>query len=122
MRQSSNEDCLKYFDVVKFLILIAILALTVALSLAIVVALYRHKKASIGPVLVIGETGEVDSDLVPEGTVLVHGELWRARSRDGSTLSGKTSIRVIGVEGHLMVVESFTKELVDRELRKTHVP
>ena len=89
----------------KFLILTGIIALTVALSLAIVVALYRHKKASTGPVAVIGQTGEVASDLLPEGTVLVHGELWRALSRDGSTLEGKTAIRVVGVKGHLLVVE-----------------
>jgi membrane-bound serine protease (ClpP class) len=89
----------------KFLILAGILALTIALSLAIVVALYRHKKASTGPVKVVGETGEVASDLVPEGTVVVHGEVWRARSRDGSTLGCKTAIRVVRVEGHLLVVE-----------------
>ena len=89
----------------KFLILTSILALTVTLSLAIVVALYRHKKASRGPIMVIGQTGEVTSDLAPEGTVLVHGELWRARSRDGCTLREKTAIRVVGIEGHLMAVE-----------------
>lgn len=105
MRQSSNEDCLKNFDLVKFLILTGILALTVALSLAIVFALYRHKKAGTGAVTVIGQTGEAASRLVPEGTVLVHGELWRARSRDGSTIGAKTLIRVVGVEGHLVVVE-----------------
>jgi membrane-bound serine protease (ClpP class) len=109
MRQSSNEDCLKYFDVVKFLILTGIIALIVALSLAIVVALYRHKRAGTGPVIVIGQTGEVASDLRPEGTVVVYGEVWRARSRDGSPLNGKTRIRVVGVEGHLLVVEAYER-------------
>ena len=109
MRQSSNEDCLKNFNVVKFLILTIILALTVALSLAIVVALYRHKKASSGPIGVMGQTGEVASDLVPEGTVLVHGELWRARSRDGSTLRRETAIRVVGIQDHLMIVEPWER-------------
>ena len=105
MRQSSNEDCLEHFDVVKFLILTGIIALTVGLSLAIVLALYRHKKASTGPIQVIGQTGVVASHLSPEGTVLVHGELWRARSRDSSALEDKTEIRVVGVEGHLFIVE-----------------
>ena len=105
MRQSSSEDCLEYFDVMKFLILTGILALTVMLSLAIVIVLYRHKKASTGPLKVIGQTGEVASDLAPEGTVVVHGELWRARSRDGSTLRVKTPIRVVCVEGLLIVVQ-----------------
>ena len=89
----------------KFLILVGILAVTITLSLAIVIALYRHKKASSGPLQVVGEVGEVASDLVPEGTVIVHGELWRARSGDGSTLDARTRIRVVRVEGHLLVVD-----------------
>ena len=93
----------------KLLILTSILGLTVALSLAIVIALYRHKKAGSGPVVVVGQSGEVVSDLQPEGTVVVHGEVWRARSRDGSPLNGKTRIRVVGVEGHLLVVEAYER-------------
>ena len=89
----------------KFLILVGIFALTITLSLAIVIALYRHKKASSGPIHVVGETGEVSSDLMPEGTVFVHGELWRARSGQGLTLDSGTRVRVVGVEGHLLVVD-----------------
>ncbi len=89
----------------KLLILIGILSLIAALSLAIVVALYRHKKASSTHSKVIGEVGNVSSDLMPEGAVLVHGELWRARSSDGSPLPINTPVRVVGVEGHLLLVE-----------------
>ena len=89
----------------KFLILVGILALAITLSLAMVIALYRHKKASSGSIHVVGESGEVASDLVPEGTVIVDGELWRARSCDGSTLETKTRVRVVGVEGHLLLVD-----------------
>ncbi len=89
----------------KFLILAGILALTITLSIAIVVALYRHKKASSGSIHVVGETGEVASDLAPEGTVLVHGELWRARSGNGSTLDAMTRVRVVRVQDHLLVVD-----------------
>lgn len=89
----------------KFLILVGILALIITLSLAIVIALYLHKKASRGSIQVVGETGEVASDLVPEGTVLVHGELWRARSGDGSVVDARTRVQVVGVEGHLLVVD-----------------
>ena len=90
----------------KFLILVGILVVTITLSLAIVIALYRHKKAGTGSIHVVGEVGEVASDLTPEGTVLVHGELWRARSGDGSTLDARTQIRVVRVEGHLLVVDA----------------
>lgn len=89
----------------KLLVLIAILSLTVALSLAIVVALFRHKKASSTRTGILGELGEASSDLVPEGAVVVHGELWRARSRDGSLISRQTRVRVVGVERHLLLVE-----------------
>jgi membrane-bound serine protease (ClpP class) len=90
----------------KFFILVGILAVTIFLSLGIVIALYRHKKGSSGSIHVVGEVGEVASDLVPEGTVLVHGELWRARSGDGSTLDARTRIQVVRVEGHLLVVDA----------------
>ena len=90
----------------KFLILVGILVVTITLSLAIVIALYRHKKASSGSIHVVGEVGEVASDLIPEGTVLVHGELWRARSGDGSRLDARRRIRVVRVEGHLLVVDA----------------
>ena len=105
MRQSSTEDCLEYFAIMKFMILVGILALTITLSVAIVVALYRHKKTSSRSISFVGATGEVVSDLVPEGTVVVHGELWRARSGDGSTFSSKARVAVVGVEGHLLIVE-----------------
>lgn len=89
----------------KFLILVGILGLTILLSLGMVIALYRHKKASSDSVHVLGETGEVAADLVPEGTVIVHGELWRARSGDSSPLDVGTRVIVVGVEGHLLVVK-----------------
>ena len=88
----------------KFLILVGIIALTITLGLAIVIALYRHKKACSGSIHVVGETGEVASALAPEGTVIVHGELWHARSGDGSILEARTRVRVVGVDGHLLVV------------------
>ena len=89
----------------KLLILIGILSVIAALSLAVVVALYRHKKQASASSKVLGELGQVASDLLPEGSVLVHGELWRARSRTGSAILAQTRIRVIGVEEHLLLVE-----------------
>jgi membrane-bound serine protease (ClpP class) len=89
----------------KLLILISILAGIAALSLAIVIALYRHKKYTGSCSTVIGEPGEVSSDLRPEGTVVVHGELWPARSRSGSAVLAPTRVRVVGVEGHTLLVE-----------------
>ena len=89
----------------KLLILISILTGIAVLSFAIVVALYRHKKYTGSGSKVLGELGEVSSDLRPEGAVVVQGELWRARSRTGSPLLAQTRVRVVGVEGHLLLVE-----------------
>ena len=89
----------------KLLILIGILTCIAGVSLAIVIALYRHKKNTGSVSRLLGEVGEVSSDLRPEGAVVVHGELWRARSRSGSLVSAQTRIRVVGVEGHLLLVE-----------------
>jgi membrane-bound serine protease (ClpP class) len=89
----------------KLVLLIAILAAVAASALGVVVALYRHKKASVGDMKLIGEIAEVDKELAPEGTVIVRGELWRAKSEDGDFLSAGTRVQVVGFENHLAVVK-----------------
>jgi membrane-bound serine protease (ClpP class) len=81
-----------------------IIASLVAVSL-VVLALWRHKRAGVGKVSLIGEPGLVETKLNPEGTVIVAGELWRATSSDGRSVSAATRVRVIGMHGHLVVVE-----------------
>ena len=89
----------------KLVLLIAILATVAALATVLVVALYRHKKASAGEIKLIGEIAHVDIKLDPEGTVLVCGELWRAKSNDGAVIAAHTRVRVIAFEDHLALVE-----------------
>lgn len=89
----------------KLIILIAILAVIALLALVVVVSLYHHKKASSGDLKLVGELAQVELELNPEGTVIVGGELWRAKSSDGTFISSRTRVRVVGVEGHLAVVE-----------------
>ena len=89
----------------KLILLIAILASLAALSLLIVVILWRHKKAISADVRLIGETAEVCTRLEPEGAVLVQGELWRARSRSGGAVPASTQVMVVAVQGHLLLVE-----------------
>ena len=38
----------------------------------------RHKKSATSEIKLVGSRAQVDAKLAPEGTVLVHGELWRA--------------------------------------------
>jgi membrane-bound serine protease (ClpP class) len=80
---------------------VAGLALVVA---ALIAALWRHKKAGAGVIRLMGETGWVDTQLDPEGTVLVHGELWRAKSSNGSVILSHASVRVVGFQDHLVLV------------------
>ena len=89
----------------KLLILLAILATPAFLAALVVVALYRHKKAGAGEIKLIGEPAMVETKLDPVGAVIVHGELWQARSKDGSVIPTNALVRVIGFEGHLALVE-----------------
>jgi membrane-bound serine protease (ClpP class) len=72
--------------------------------LAVVAALSRHKKSATSEIQLIGSSAQVDSPLGPEGTVLVRGELWRARSADGTEIAPHTIVEVVGLSGHLLLV------------------
>jgi membrane-bound serine protease (ClpP class) len=63
----------------------------------------RRRKPVTGREGLIGEHGVVRSPLTPEGMVLVHGELWRARSH--TQLPAGSDIRVRQVHGLLLEVE-----------------
>jgi membrane-bound serine protease (ClpP class) len=84
-------------------ILFVILGLGLTLLL-VLAAISRHKKSGTGEVQLIGSRAQVDSPLTPEGTVLIKGELWRARSSDGSMIASRATVQVIGLSGHLVVV------------------
>jgi membrane-bound serine protease (ClpP class) len=57
----------------------------------------QRRKPTTGTEGIIGETGEVITDLNPEGQVRVHGELWSATTNDGSILDKGTRVEVTGV-------------------------
>lgn len=84
---------------------LAIIAIFTALVAAVVAALSRHKKAGSGDIKLIGEIATVETRLAPEGTVIVRGELWRARSNDGSVISSQARVRVVGFKDFLALVE-----------------
>jgi membrane-bound serine protease (ClpP class) len=84
--------------------LVASLFAGLALMLAIAAA-SRHKKAAQGELGLMGALASVETTLTPEGSVIVRGELWRARSRtDGKLEKGRT-VRVVGASAHLLEVE-----------------
>lgn len=65
----------------------------------------RRNKVSTGSQGLIGETGIAQTELSPAGTVFVHGELWRARSRQ--TVGNGEQVRVTRVTGLQLEVEPF---------------
>jgi len=56
----------------------------------------------------VGEIGTVKQTIDPEGKVLVHGELWRARS--AAVLEVGCKVRVVAVEGLTATVEAVAPE------------
>ena len=84
---------------------LAVLAIVTAVVTLAVIALSRHQKAGAGNVKLIGEMASVETRLAPEGTVVIRGELWRARSTDGSAISPHTRVRVVGFKDLLALVE-----------------
>ena len=89
----------------KLVLLIGVLTTVAALATLVVISLYLHKRAGAGDIKLIGELARVDTKLDPEGTVIVCGELWRARSKDGANISSHSRVRVVGFEDHLALVE-----------------
>jgi membrane-bound ClpP family serine protease len=90
---------------VRFVFLISIGAVLVTLVALIIAALSRHKKAASKDVSVLGQIARVDTTLDPEGTVLLSGELWRARSSNGAAISSRARVRVVGFEDHFVLVK-----------------
>jgi membrane-bound serine protease (ClpP class) len=70
----------------------------------------RRQPAPVGAGLigidsVVGTVGLVQADLAPLGTVYVGREAWSARTKDGSTVSRDTKVRVVGQDGLTLIVE-----------------
>lgn len=76
------------------------------LFLAIVgVSLWKHKKSGMGPIQLLGARAYAQTELDPEGAVLIAGELWRARSLDGTKIAADEQVEVVQVQGHLLLVK-----------------
>lgn len=89
--------------------------LTCALLLALlglIAAASRHKKrATAGAPHLIGSRARVETDLQPEGSIIIEGELWRARVRQGAEpLLRGSLVRVVATSGHLLEVERAEKQ------------
>ena len=59
----------------------------------------------------IGEQGVVKQRLDPEGYVLVHGELWKARAQPESSFDPGTRVLIEAVDGMLLFVTPLAQRL-----------
>jgi len=57
-----------------------------------------QKRSKVGTEGMIGRTGTADTDLSPNGKVVLGGELWKAESLEGDIAAG-TAVTVEGEEG-----------------------
>ena len=64
----------------------------------------QYRKVTTGAQGMIGEVGVARTALAPEGTVLVEGELWKARVTEGSIELGQ-KVRVVAMHGFELTVE-----------------
>lgn len=93
-----KESMLEFVNISWEVILITIVLTVVFFVFAIGMGIKaQKKKPTTGIQGLIGETGETISDLRPEGSVKVHGEIWNAVSLDGIIKRG-TKIIVAEVE------------------------
>ena len=81
-----------------------LLALFFLFGMAAVVRAHRRKPET-GREELIGEVGKVIEDLNPEGVIKVRGELWKAVSKDGSTIKVGERVRILEVRGLTLIVE-----------------
>ena len=75
-------------------------------GMAAVVRAHRRKPKA-GKEEMVGEVGRVIEDLDPEGLIKVHGEIWRAVSKDGRTIRVGERVKVVEVRGLTLIVEKF---------------
>ncbi|NJE04863.1 nodulation protein NfeD [Thermococcus sp. M36] len=96
------------------LLRIAIIAMAVLLGLFFLfgmaaVVRAQKKKPESGREELVGTVGKVVEELNPEGVIKVHGELWKAVSRNGTHVAVGEEVRVVEVRGLTLIVEPAGK-------------
>ncbi|MEO7556345.1 MAG: NfeD family protein [Acidimicrobiales bacterium] len=65
----------------------------------------RFSTPTIGREWMVGEHGEARSSVDPDGTVIVRGAPWRARTNRSTPIAAGDEVRVAGIEGLILEVE-----------------
>jgi membrane-bound serine protease (ClpP class) len=69
----------------------------------------RFSTQTIGRDHLVGRTGTADTAISPEGTVLVDGAKWRARSTRVSGIEAGDEVQVVAVEGVVLEVDPVSE-------------
>jgi membrane-bound serine protease (ClpP class) len=103
-----QKDSFLEFAAISWEIIVSTIVLTVLFFVfAIGMGIKAQRKKPItGLQGIIGETGETFSDLKPDGSVKVHGEIWNAVSLDGTIKRG-TKIVVAETDNLVLKVHKF---------------
>ena len=88
------------------LFLVTLLACSLG-AVAMIAYNSRRQKTRTDDHPLVGSGAVVDKQLSPEGAVLVRGELWNACSLHGQLIPSQTSVIVVGVRGHILMVDYF---------------
>jgi membrane protein implicated in regulation of membrane protease activity len=84
----------------------AITIFAFSLLVVLVALLSLRKRFADRELRLIGESARVEATLTPEGTVIVGGELWAARSTDDVVITSQRRVRIVGVDNLSLLVEA----------------
>jgi membrane-bound ClpP family serine protease len=75
-----------------------------ALLYPLVSPVLRRQTPATGAQALVGEKARARTDIAERGMVHVRGELWQARSRDGSRIPANTTVVVVSAQGLRLMV------------------
>ncbi len=75
------------------------------LLIALISFLSLRKRFANRDLRLIGEAARVETTLMPDGTVIIGGELWPARSIDGLVIASRRRVRVVSFDDLSLLVE-----------------
>lgn len=70
-----------------------------------------RRPARAGTEDLIGKAAKAAAPLCPTGQVKVAGEIWSARSADGSTIARHANVKIVGSRGNTVLVARSTLEV-----------
>ncbi|ASJ07475.1 NfeD family protein [Thermococcus pacificus] len=94
------------YSILRIAIIVTAVLLGLFFLFGVAAVVRAHKrKPEAGKEELVGTVGKVVEDLDPEGVVKLRGELWKARSSDGSRIPVGEKVRVVKVEGLTLIVK-----------------